>query len=59
MQENSLRRMSSSKDSIIKKKVIIIGEPVFSAAENLKAAIFLQAGQALILQVQQLNKVKL
>ena len=34
---------------------IIIGKPVFSAAENLEAAIFLQAGQALVLQVHQYN----
>ena len=29
-----------------------IREPVFGAAKNLEATIFLQAGQALILQVQ-------
>ena len=37
---------------------LIIRQPVFCAAKNLEAAIFLQAGQALILQVQKVQQIK-
>ena len=37
---------------------LMIRQPVFCAAKNLEAAIFLQAGQALILQAQKVQQIK-